>query len=50
MNLVPLPGAYAMYGMTAGRVVGVAQRLGMFGSCSKARPRPVASPRSWSCR
>jgi 2-polyprenyl-3-methyl-5-hydroxy-6-metoxy-1,4-benzoquinol methylase len=31
LNLVPLPGAYAMYGMVAGRVVGVAQRLGVFG-------------------
>ncbi len=30
LNLVPLPGAYAMYGMIAGRVVGVAQRLGLF--------------------
>jgi 2-polyprenyl-3-methyl-5-hydroxy-6-metoxy-1,4-benzoquinol methylase len=31
MNLVPLPAGYALYGMTAGRVVGVAQRLGVFG-------------------
>jgi 2-polyprenyl-3-methyl-5-hydroxy-6-metoxy-1,4-benzoquinol methylase len=30
LNLAPLPGAYAMYGMVAGRVVGVAQRLGVF--------------------
>jgi 2-polyprenyl-3-methyl-5-hydroxy-6-metoxy-1,4-benzoquinol methylase len=30
LNLVPLPGAHAMYGMVAGRVVGVAQRLGVF--------------------
>jgi 2-polyprenyl-3-methyl-5-hydroxy-6-metoxy-1,4-benzoquinol methylase len=30
LNLVPLPGAYAMYGMVAGRVIGVAQRLGVF--------------------
>jgi 2-polyprenyl-3-methyl-5-hydroxy-6-metoxy-1,4-benzoquinol methylase len=30
MNLVPLPGAYALYGMTAGRVLGAAQRLGVF--------------------
>jgi Dimerisation domain len=30
MNLVPFPAAYAMYGMTAGRVIGVAQRLGVF--------------------
>ncbi|HST56039.1 MAG TPA: class I SAM-dependent methyltransferase [Solirubrobacteraceae bacterium] len=30
LNLVPLPGAYAMYGMTGGRVLGVAQRLGVF--------------------
>lgn len=29
-NLAPMPGAYAMYGMTAGRVVGAAQRLGVF--------------------
>lgn len=31
LNLAPLPGAYAMYGMVAGRIVGVAQRLGLFG-------------------
>jgi hypothetical protein len=30
LNLAPLPGAYAMYGMVAGRVVGVGQRLGIF--------------------
>jgi len=30
LNLVPLPAAYAMFGMTAGRVVGAAQRLGIF--------------------
>ncbi len=30
LNLVPLPGAYAMYGMVAGRVIGVAQRVGVF--------------------
>jgi cyclopropane fatty-acyl-phospholipid synthase-like methyltransferase len=30
LNMVPLPAAYALYGMTAGRVVGVAQRLGVF--------------------
>jgi 2-polyprenyl-3-methyl-5-hydroxy-6-metoxy-1,4-benzoquinol methylase len=30
LNLAPLPAAYAMYGMVAGRVVGVAQRLGLF--------------------
>ncbi len=30
LNLVPLPAAYVMYGMTAGRVVGTAQRLGIF--------------------
>jgi 2-polyprenyl-3-methyl-5-hydroxy-6-metoxy-1,4-benzoquinol methylase len=29
-NLAPLPGAYAMYGMVIGRVIGVAQRLGIF--------------------
>jgi hypothetical protein len=29
-NLAPYPGAYAMYGMPAARVVGVAQRLGLF--------------------
>ena len=29
-NQVPLPAAYALYGLTAGRVVGVAQRLGIF--------------------
>jgi 2-polyprenyl-3-methyl-5-hydroxy-6-metoxy-1,4-benzoquinol methylase len=31
MNLVPLPGAYALYGMTSGRILGAAQRLGIFG-------------------
>ncbi|MCW3068111.1 MAG: O-methyltransferase [Solirubrobacterales bacterium] len=30
LNLVPLPAAYALYGLTAGRVVGVAQQLGIF--------------------
>jgi 2-polyprenyl-3-methyl-5-hydroxy-6-metoxy-1,4-benzoquinol methylase len=30
MNLVPLPAGYALYGMTAGRVLGTAQRLGIF--------------------
>jgi hypothetical protein len=30
-NLAPLPAAYAMYGMVTGRVVGVAQKLGVFG-------------------
>lgn len=35
MNLAPMPGAYAMYGMVAGRVVGVAQRLGVFAQLLK---------------
>jgi 2-polyprenyl-3-methyl-5-hydroxy-6-metoxy-1,4-benzoquinol methylase len=35
LNLAPLPGAYAMYGMVAGRVVGVAQRLGLFAQLLK---------------
>jgi hypothetical protein len=30
MNLVPLPGGHAMYGLTAGRVVGMGQQLGIF--------------------
>src|SRR4051794_22846148 len=30
LNLVPLPAGYALYGMTAGRILGVAQRLGVF--------------------
>src|SRR5450759_5176371 len=30
MNLVPLPAAYALYGLTAGRVLATAQRLGVF--------------------
>ncbi|HEX3911589.1 MAG TPA: methyltransferase [Solirubrobacteraceae bacterium] len=30
LNMAPLPGAYAMFGMVAGRVVGVAQKLGLF--------------------
>ena len=29
-NLVPLPAGYALYGMTSGRVLGTAQRLGIF--------------------
>jgi ubiquinone/menaquinone biosynthesis C-methylase UbiE len=36
LNLAPLPGAYAMYGMVAGRIVGVAQRLGLFGQLLSA--------------
>jgi 2-polyprenyl-3-methyl-5-hydroxy-6-metoxy-1,4-benzoquinol methylase len=31
VNLVPLPAAYGLYGMTAGRVLAIAQRLGIFG-------------------
>ena len=31
LNLVPLPAAHALYGMTAGRMVGAAQQLGIFG-------------------
>src|SRR5881227_3595391 len=30
LNLAPMPGAYAMYGMVVGRVIGVAKRLGIF--------------------
>jgi 2-polyprenyl-3-methyl-5-hydroxy-6-metoxy-1,4-benzoquinol methylase len=30
LNLAPLPAGYAMFGQTAGRVVGVAQRVGIF--------------------
>jgi ubiquinone/menaquinone biosynthesis C-methylase UbiE len=30
MNLVPLPAGYTLYGLTAGRVVGTAQRVGIF--------------------
>jgi cyclopropane fatty-acyl-phospholipid synthase-like methyltransferase len=29
-NMVPLPAGYALYGMTSGRVLGIAQRLGVF--------------------
>jgi len=29
-NLVPLPAAYALYGLTSGRVLGIAQRLDLF--------------------
>ena len=35
MNLVPLPAAYVLYGMTSGRVVGTAQRVGIFGHLLK---------------
>jgi 2-polyprenyl-3-methyl-5-hydroxy-6-metoxy-1,4-benzoquinol methylase len=31
LNLAPMPGAYAMYGMVAGRVVGIAQKIGVIG-------------------
>jgi hypothetical protein len=31
MNVVPMPGGQAMYGLTAGRVVGMGQQLGIFG-------------------
>src|SRR6476620_6577935 len=30
LNLAPMPGAYAMYGMVVGRIIGVAKRLGIF--------------------
>ena len=36
MNLVPLPAGYALYGMTAGRVLGTAQRLGIFARLLRA--------------
>jgi ubiquinone/menaquinone biosynthesis C-methylase UbiE len=36
LNLAPLPAAYAMYGMTSGRIVGAAQRLGIFDSLLRA--------------
>ncbi|HEV7585961.1 MAG TPA: methyltransferase [Solirubrobacteraceae bacterium] len=36
MNLAPLPAGLAVYGMTIGRVVGTAQRLGVFGSLLRA--------------
>jgi 2-polyprenyl-3-methyl-5-hydroxy-6-metoxy-1,4-benzoquinol methylase len=36
LNLAPMPGAYAMYGMVAGRAVGVAQKLGVFGVLLRA--------------
>jgi hypothetical protein len=36
MNLAPLPAAYALYGMTAGRIVGTAQRLGIFACLLRA--------------
>jgi 2-polyprenyl-3-methyl-5-hydroxy-6-metoxy-1,4-benzoquinol methylase len=29
-NMVPIPAAYALYGLTSGRVLAVAQRLGLF--------------------
>jgi len=35
-NLVPVPAAYALYGLTAGRVLGVAQRLGIFAKLLQA--------------
>jgi 2-polyprenyl-3-methyl-5-hydroxy-6-metoxy-1,4-benzoquinol methylase len=36
MNLAPLPAGYALYGMTSGRIVGAAQRLGIFESLLQA--------------
>jgi cyclopropane fatty-acyl-phospholipid synthase-like methyltransferase len=41
MNLVPLPAGYALYGMTAGRVIGAAQRLGLF---SRLLAGPASAP------
>ncbi len=35
-HMVPLPAAYALYGLTCGRVLGVAQRLGVFAQLLKA--------------
>jgi hypothetical protein len=35
-NMVPLPAACALYGLTCGRVLGVAQRLGVFAQLLKA--------------
>jgi 2-polyprenyl-3-methyl-5-hydroxy-6-metoxy-1,4-benzoquinol methylase len=32
MNLAPMPAGFAVYGMTMGRIVGTAQRVGVFGS------------------
>lgn len=39
LNAVPMPAGYAMFGMTAGRIVGAAQRLGVL-------PRLVTAPAS----
>jgi ubiquinone/menaquinone biosynthesis C-methylase UbiE len=36
MNLAPLPAGYALYGMTIGRIVGTAQRVGVFASLLRA--------------
>jgi 2-polyprenyl-3-methyl-5-hydroxy-6-metoxy-1,4-benzoquinol methylase len=36
MNLAPLPAAYALYGMTIGRIVGTAQRVGIFATLLRA--------------
>jgi 2-polyprenyl-3-methyl-5-hydroxy-6-metoxy-1,4-benzoquinol methylase len=42
LNMVPLPAGYALYGMTAGRVVGVAQRLGLFAALLPGAATPAA--------
>jgi cyclopropane fatty-acyl-phospholipid synthase-like methyltransferase len=44
LNLAPLPGAVTMYGMPVARVVGVAQKLGLFGVLLKepASARQIA--------
>ena len=44
MNLAPMPAAYAMYGMVAGRIVGVAQRLGVFAKLQIGEARTVLEP------
>lgn len=40
LNLAPLPGAYAMYGMTAGRAIGVGQKLGLYEALLAAAATP----------
>jgi 2-polyprenyl-3-methyl-5-hydroxy-6-metoxy-1,4-benzoquinol methylase len=40
LNMVPLPAGYALYGMTAGRVLGIAQRLGLFAALAPGAGTP----------
>jgi len=42
LNLAPLPAGFALYGLTAGRMIGVAQRVGIF---AQLLPEPATARR-----